>query len=261
MTTENLGGVVITGTARGIGLGVAETLAQSGYGVVIADIDDAAGKQAATEITAAGGKAIFAHTDVSDRASVAATIRACEAAYGFLHGIVNNAGFNRPQPFLETTEDNWNRIMTINGLGVMIGMQEAAKAMIAAGHKSRVVSTASMAGRTGFGDFAPYCASKAAVISLTQAAARALAPHGITVNAFAPGVVETDLWTQLDRDLMAMGASSAPGEAMRNFAADIPLGRTSRPSDIAGTVAFLISPASDYMTGQCLMIDGGMIMQ
>ena len=99
------------------------------------------------------------------------------------------------------------------------------------------------------------------MISLTQAAARALAPHGITVNAFAPGVVETDLWTQLDRDLMAMGTSSAPGEAMRNIAAGIPLGRTSQPRDIVGTVAFLISPASDYMTGQCLMIDGGMIMQ
>jgi meso-butanediol dehydrogenase / (S,S)-butanediol dehydrogenase / diacetyl reductase len=177
MTTENLGGIVITGAARGIGLGVAETLAQSGYGVVIADIDDAAGRQAATGIATSGGKAIFARTDVSDRASVAAAIKRCEEAFGFLHGIVNNAGFNRPQPFLETTEDNWNRIMTINGLGVMIGMQEAAKAMIAAGHKGKIVSTASMAGRTGFGDFAPYCASKAAVISLTQAAARVLAPR------------------------------------------------------------------------------------
>lgn len=261
MTAQDFGGVVITGAARGIGLAIAQTLARAGYGVVIADIDAAAGAQSAAGIAAAGDRAVFAKTDVSDRASVAAAIRVCEQAFGFLHGIVNNAGLNRPQPFLETTEDTWNRIMTINGLGVMIGMQEAAKAMIAAGRKGKIVSTASMAGRSGFGDFAPYCASKAAVISLTQAAARALAPHGITVNAFAPGVVETDLWTQLDRDLMAMGASSAPGEAMRSFAAGIPLGRTSQPGDVAGTVAFLISPASDYMTGQCLMIDGGMIMQ
>ena len=261
MTAENLGGVVVTGAARGIGRAIAENLATTGYGIVVADIDAAAGRKAAQDIQAAGGRAHFAQTDVSDRALVAAAIRACEDRFGLLHAIVNNAGFNRPQHFLETTEDNWDRIMKINGLGVMIGMQEAAKAMIAAGHKGKIVSTASMAGRSGFGDFAPYCASKASVISLTQAAAKALSPHGITVNAFAPGVVETELWTQLDKDLMAMGVSAQPGEAMRNFAAGIPLGRTSTPRDIVGTVGFLISPASDYMTGQCLMIDGGMIMQ
>ena len=192
---------------------------------------------------------------------IAAAIAACEAEFGFLHAIVNNAGFNRPQHFLETTEENWRQIMDVNGLGVLIGIQEAAKAMIAKGTKGKIISTASMAGRTGFGDFAPYCASKAAVISLTQAGARALAENGITVNAFGPGVVETDLWTQLDVDLMDMGVSSKPGEALENFAAGIPLGRTSAPRDVVGTVNFLLSSASDYMTGQCLMIDGGMTLQ
>lgn len=261
MSTGNLGGVVVTGSARGIGLAIAERLADTGYGVVIADIDEAAGEQAARNIEAAGGKAVSLRVDVSDRASVAASIKACEDAFGFLHAIVNNAGFNRPQRFLETSEENWDRIMKVNGLGVMIGIQEAAKAMIAAGHKGKIISTASMAGRSGFGDFAPYCASKAAVISLTQAAARALAEHGITVNAFGPGVVDTELWEQLDKDLMEMGASSRPGEAMSEFSANITLGRVSTPQDVVGTVEFLISPASDYMTGQCLMIDGGMIMQ
>ncbi|MEM7446117.1 MAG: glucose 1-dehydrogenase [Pseudomonadota bacterium] len=261
MSSVQKGGVVVTGGARGIGLAIAETCARQGYGVTIADLDEHAGAQAAADIESTGGKATFHKTDVSDRASVAAAIAACEAAFGFLHAIVNNAGFNRPQPFLETTEENWNQIMTVNGLGVLIGMQEAAKAMIAKGHKGKIVSTASMAGRTGFGDFAPYCASKASVISLTQAAARALAPHGITVNAFGPGVVATELWDKLDTDLMEMGASSKPGEAMENFAAGIPLGRVSSAEEVAGTVEFLISPASDYMTGQCLMIDGGMTMQ
>ena len=261
MNPENLGGVVVTGAARGIGLAIARSSAQKGYGVVIADIDETAGTEAAASIEAAGGRAMFRKVDVSDRASVAAAIAACEDEYGFLHAIVNNAGFNRPQPFLETSEENWNQIMSVNGLGVLIGMQEAAKAMIAKGTKGKIVSTASMAGRTGFGDFAPYCASKASVISLTQAAARALAEHGICVNAFGPGVVDTELWTQLDIDLMEMGASSRPGEAMENFSAGIPIGRVSMPEDIVGTVDFLISDASDYMTGQCLMIDGGMTLQ
>ena len=261
VTIVNLGGVVISGSARGIGLAIARNLADAGFGVVLADLDEAAGNEAAKSIRTSGGNAVFERVDVTDRASVAAAIKACEGAFGHLHGIVNNAGFNRPQHFLETTEDNWTQIMTVNGLGVLIGMQEAAKAMIAAGTKGKIVSTASIAARGGDPDFAPYCASKAAVVSLTQAAAKHLAPHGITVNAFGPGVVETDLWTQLDKDLMQMGVASRPGEAMENFSKFIPLGRTSTPDDVVGTVAFLISPASDYMTGQCLMIDGGMVMQ
>ena len=261
MKDADKGGVIVTGAARGIGLAVAQRAARTGYGVVIADIDEAAGTKATHSILTKGGRAIFCKVDVTDRSTVAAAVTACETEFEFLHGMVNNAGFNRPMPFLETTEENWTKIMAVNGLGVLIGMQEAGKAMIATGHKGKIISTASMAGRTGFGDFAPYCASKASVISLTQAAAKALAPHGITVNAFAPGVVETDLWVTLDRDLMEMGATSVPGQAIKEFSAGIPLGRASRPEDISGTVDFLLSPASDYMTGQCLMIDGGMIMQ
>lgn len=261
MTTENMGGVIVTGAARGIGLAIAQHAARSGYGVVIADIDEAEGAKAAKNIESNGGRAMFCKVDVTDRASVKAAVTACEAAYGFLHGMVNNAGFNRPMPFLEATEENWTQIMAVNGLGVLIGMQEAGKAMIASGHRGKIISTASMAGRAGFGDFAPYCASKASVISLTQAAAKTLAPHGIAVNAFGPGIVDTELWIGLDKDLLEMGATSEPGQAIKDFAAGIPLGRVSLPEDVAGTVDFLLSPASDYMTGQCLMIDGGMIMQ
>lgn len=261
MNSDNLGGVVVTGAARGIGKAIAAGSARKGYGVVIADIDETAGTEAATGIEALGGRAVFCKVDVTDRASVAAAIKKCEDEFGFIHAMVNNAGFNRPMHFLEATEENWNSIMKVNGLGVLIGMQEAAKAMIASGHKGRIISTASMAGRTGFGDFAPYCASKAAVISLTQAGARALAEHGITVNAFGPGIVDTELWEQLDKDMMEMGVTATPGEAMENFSANIPIGVVSTPEDIVGTVDFLISPASEHMTGQCLMIDGGMTMQ
>ncbi len=261
METTELGGVIVTGAARGIGLAIAQSAAAGGYGVVIADLDETAGQAAASAIVAQGGRAVFCKVDVADRGMVAGAVALCGQRYGHVHGMVNNAGFNRPQNFLETTEENWNQIMKVNGLGVLIGIQEAAKAMIATGRKGRIVNTASIAGRSGDGQWAPYCASKAAVISLTQAAARALAPHGINVNAFGPGVVETDLWTQLDLDLIALGVASRPGEAMENFSRNIPLGRTSRPEDIVGTVMFLLSPASAYMTGQCLMIDGGMVMQ
>ena len=258
---HEMGGVIVTGAARGIGLAIAEHAARTGYGVVIADIDEAAGRKAAESILASGGRAMFCKVDVTDRATVRAAVAACEEAFGFLYGMVNNAGFNKPMPFLEATEDNWTRIMAVNGLGVLIGMQEAGKAMIAKGTKGRIISTSSMAGRAGFGDFAPYCASKASVISLTQAGAKTLAPHGITVNAFGPGIVDTELWIGLDRDLLEMGAIEQPGQAIRDYSAGIPLGRASLPEDVAGTVDFLLSPASAYMTGQCLMIDGGMIMQ
>jgi meso-butanediol dehydrogenase/(S,S)-butanediol dehydrogenase/diacetyl reductase len=262
MASDPASGAVVTGAASGIGRAIAAGLAADGFSVVVADFDEVKGRTAATEIAAAnGGKAVFHHTDVTDRTSVRAAIDACRQKFGAIKVMVNNAGFNKPEPFLEASEAVWHKIMDVNALGVMIGIQEAAKAMIAAGTKGKIINTASIAGRAGYADFAPYCASKFAVVALTQAGARALASKGITVNAFAPGVVATPLWTQLDKDLMAMGASSAPGEAMENFSSSILLGRVAQPGDIVGTVKFLASPASDYMTGQVLMIDGGMILQ
>jgi meso-butanediol dehydrogenase/(S,S)-butanediol dehydrogenase/diacetyl reductase len=253
------GGAVVTGAASGIGLEIAKGLAADGFGVVIADINAELGAKAVAAIGA--GKAIFHKVDVTDRASVRGAVEACRKAFGSIKVMVNNAGFNKPEPFLEATEEVWRKILDVNALGVLIGTQEAAKAMIVDGTKGKIINTASIAGRTGFADFAPYSASKAAVISLTQAGARALAGKGITVNAFGPGVVATPLWEQLDKDLYAMGASSAPGEAMNSLASSILLGRVAKPDDVVGTVKFLASPASDYMTGQMLVIDGGMVLQ
>ena len=164
---------------------------------------------------------------------------------------------NAPMPFLEITEENFERIMRINAIGVLIGIQEAAKRFIEQGGVGKIVNTASIAGRTGFPSFAPYSASKAAVISLTQAAARDLAQHGITVNGFAPGVVATPLWKQLDADLAAMGAADAGFDSM---AADILLGRPAQPEDIVPTALFLACSDSDYITGQIVAIEGGMIL-
>ncbi|MEP4424309.1 MAG: SDR family oxidoreductase, partial [Nitratireductor sp.] len=208
-----------------------------------------------------GENILFAKADVTKRSEVAEAVAACRKAFGSIDVMINNAGFNKPEPFLKASEDIWRAIMDVNALGVLIGTQEAAKAMIEDGTKGKIINTASIAGRSGFPDFAPYSASKAAVISLTQAGARALAGNGITVNAFGPGVVDTPLWEKLDADLLEMGASSAPGEAMAGLADSILLGRVAKPTDVLGTVRFLWSPQSDYMTGQVVLIDGGMVLQ
>ena len=124
----------------------------------------------------------------------------------------------------------------------------------------KIISTSSIAGRQGYPSFAPYCASKFAVNALTQAAARALAEHNITCNAFAPGVVDTPLWKQLDSDLMSIGDADRPGQAMADFSAGILRGRAATPDDVVGTALYLASSDSDYLTGQVIMIDGGMVL-
>ena len=162
--------------------------------------------------------------------------------------------------FMDVTEDNWNFIMGVNGLGCRIGMQEAAQQMIAQGTGGKIVNTASIASRQGFDNVAPYCARKFAVVSLTQSGARDLAKHNITVNGFAPGVVATEMWEQVDKDLMDIGAAERPGQAMEEFSSEILRGRVATPADITGTTNYLAAPDSDYMTGQIVMIDGGMVL-
>lgn len=251
---------VVTGAARGIGKGIALRLASEGAQVVFADINESEAKLAAEEARKNGGQAIAATVDVTQRASVRSLVEKAVAEFGKLDAMFNNAGINKIQRFMEATEDNWDRIMKVNALGVLLGIQEAAKQMIKQGNGGKIVNTASIAGRQGYPNIAPYCASKFAVISLTQSAARALAQYRITVNGFSPGVVDTPLWAQLDREHIEVGDSSEPGEAMRNFAAGILVGRVANPTDIAGLASFLASRDSDYITGQVITVDGGMLL-
>lgn len=253
---------IVTGAAQGIGRAIGEALLAEGGDVCFADLngDKAAEVAAANEKQAAdnGAKVMAATVDVTDREQVRAMIAKVVEAFGKLDVKFNNAGVNKPMNFLDVTEENWDFIMRINGLGVLIGMQEAAKQMIAQGTGGKLINTASIAGRSGYDNVVPYCASKFAVVSLTQSGARDLAKHDITVTGFAPGVVHTEMWETLDQDLMDIGASERPGQAMDEFSAGILRGRVATPADITGTTTFLASPASDYMTGQIVMIDGGM---
>ncbi len=253
---------IVTGAAQGIGRAIGEALLAEGADVCFADIngDKVAEVAAQNAHQTHGNKVTHAQVDVTDRAAVRAMIDHTVSVFGKLDVKFNNAGVNKPMNFLDVTEDNWNFIMGVNGLGCMIGMQEAARQMVSQGTGGKIINTASIASRQGYDNVAPYCASKWAVVALTQSGARDLAKHNITVTGFAPGVVATEMWEQVDQDLMAIGAADRPGQAMEEFSSEILRGRVAKPQDITGTTTFLAAPESDYMTGQIVMIDGGMTL-
>lgn len=251
--------IVVTGSGRGIGEAIARGLAADGALLTIADIDEANASTVAEGIRAAGGKAIFVRVDVANRDSVKAMIATTVKAHGKLDVIFNNAGIAQTKPFLSITEQDWRRVMDINGLGVLICMQEAIKQMIAQGHGGKVVNTASIAGKQGYEPLAHYSASKFGVVALTQAAARAFGAQKINVNAICPGVVATDMWKLIDKGFKDEGLTSRDNEAFEAFSAGILLGRPSAADDLCGVARFLASSASDYMTGQSLVVDGGMV--
>lgn len=257
--------VIVTGAGRGIGAAMARALAQAGGRLMVADIDAASAASVAEEIRASGGAAIAIGCDVSDRAQVKAMIAASVEAHGRLDVIFNNAGIAQTKPFLAITEADWQRVMDVNGLGVLIGMQEAVRQFQsqgkdATGFGGRIVNTASIAGKQGYEPLAHYCASKFAVVALTQAAARAFGKDGISANCICPGVVATDMWKLIDKGFKDEGLTQRENEAFEAFSAGILLGRPSVADDLAGVAIFLASSASDYMTGQSLVVDGGMVL-
>jgi meso-butanediol dehydrogenase/(S,S)-butanediol dehydrogenase/diacetyl reductase len=252
--------VLITGAGSGMGRAIAIAMAREKAQVGLLDLHGDAAEATVAEIEAVGGSAVAFTGDVRLRRDVRRAVSGVVEAFGRLDVMFNIAGFNKPMHLLDVTEENWRAIMDVNGLGTLIGLQEAAKQMIAQGDGGKIINTTSIAGRQGYPSFAPYSASKFAVVALTQAGARGLAQYDITVNAFGPGVVDTPLWTQLDKDLMEIGDSERPGQAMEDFSAPILRGRPARPEDIVGTALYLASGDSDYLTGQVVMIDGGMVL-
>ncbi|WP_191061508.1 SDR family NAD(P)-dependent oxidoreductase [Geminicoccus harenae] len=251
--------IVITGGARGIGAEIAKGLAAEGARIVVADLSADSTKSVVDAIKADGGTAIGFGADVRDRGQVQAMIQAAVAEFGRLDVIFNNAGIAQVQPFLKITEDDWHNVMDVNGLGVLIGMQEAIKVFLAQGGGGKVINTASIAGKQGYDPLAHYCASKWAVVALTQAAARAFGKDKINVNAICPGVVGTEMWKVIDRGFQSHGLSQGEDTSFHDMAAQAVLGRPSVATDLVGVAKFLASPDSDFMTGQSLLVDGGMV--
>jgi meso-butanediol dehydrogenase/(S,S)-butanediol dehydrogenase/diacetyl reductase len=252
-------GIIITGGGSGIGEGFAKAFAKDGAKVGVFDLSQTNADRVVKEITDAGGQAIALVGNVTDRAKVKSLFSEFVKWAGKLDVLFNNAGFNKAMPFMDVTEENWQSIMNVNGWGVLMCSQEAAKLMIPNKY-GKIINTASIAGRQGFPNFTPYCASKFAVNAITQATAKELAQYNITCNSFAPGVVDTPLWKPLNQDLFDMGAAQAPDSAINEFSVGILKGRPAQPEDLVGMAMFLASAESDYFTGQTIMIDGGMVL-
>jgi len=253
--------VLITGAAGGIGAASARRLAAAGARVVLADVDGAAVEKLAAEV---GGAAVQA--DVTRAADIARMVDEPYRRWGRLDVLFNNAGVIRVQPLLDVTEAEWDRVMSVNLRAVFFVLQAVARRMKEQSPmpgselRGKLIHTASIAGYRGGNHLTtPYSASKAGVISLTRSAAQALAPERITSNCVCPGAVDTAMWAQLDRELGALHGL-APREAWKRRIAAIPLGRPETAGDVAGVVAFLAGPDSDYMTGQAIKVDGGLVM-
>ncbi|MEM9348787.1 MAG: SDR family oxidoreductase [Pseudomonadota bacterium] len=266
MDTSRLSGknILITGAARGMGAANAEYFAARGANVCLGDLNLDEAEEVADRINSAGGgKAVAVKMDVTKRADNAAAVAATVEAFGEINVGLFNAGLNKPRFFMNIDEDNWDLIMNVNTKAMWLGMQETAKQMIAQGKRDypyKLINVGSIASRKPLVDVTVYCTSKYGCLALTECGALGLAEHNITVNGYAPGVVITPLWEQLDKDLIEIGFKEREGQAYDDIIENnLVIKRVSYPEDITGTAAFLASADSDYMTGQMISVDGGWV--
>jgi len=269
---------IVTGSGQGIGKGIAQRLAREGGQVVVAEYNAEKAAAVAAEIGAAGGRALTYPVDISDVAATQRMVDDLTAQLGHIDILVNNAGVAQTKPMLDLTEIDWDRMLDVNLRGTFFLIQAVARQMIKqlpesfhaaatapaeaellAASYGKIVSLSSVSGRRGRSFQAHYAASKAAIISLTQSTALALAPYRINANAVCPGIVLTPMWQQIDKDRGRLFGGK-PGEAIASFIQTVPLKRAATAEDIAGAVAFLCSSDSDYITGQALNVDGGFEM-
>ncbi len=250
---------VVTGAGRGIGRAIAERLAADGFCVGVNDIGGDEATACVAGIEAGGGRALLVPADVSDRDAVHAMVAAVVEHYGRLDVMVSNAGIVQVDPVMNITETDFDRLFAINVKGVIWCAQAAAAQMIAQGDGGKIINAASIAAFGGDPMVGTYCASKFSVRALTQSMAHEFAAHGITVNAYCPGIVDTDMWQIID-ERGAELTGEPPGSFTADWAEKIPLGRLQTPADVANFVSFLASPGADYITGQSLMTNGGIRM-
>jgi len=249
---------LVTGAGQGIGRAIALRLARDGADVAIVDVNEAKMNAVAEEVRKAGRKATTFKADVTRREDVFAAVEHAEKELGGFDIMVNNAGIAQVQPLLEVTPEEVERILKVNVEGVLWGIQAAAKKFKSLGRKGRIINASSIAGHDGFGMLGVYSATKFAVRALTQAAARELAADGITVNAYAPGIVGTDMWVEIDRRFAELTGTPV-GATYKKYVEGIALGRAETPDDVAGLVSYLAGPDAGYMTGQSPLIDGGIV--
>jgi D-sorbitol dehydrogenase (acceptor) len=244
---------LITGAARGIGLAFAKAYVGEGARVAIADVDFARARHAAAEI---GDAAVAVEMDVTRQDSIDSAVADTVAKLGHIDILVNNAALFTAAPIVEIERRDFDRIFSVNVAGVLFTLQAVARHMIERGGGGKIINMASQAGRRGEGLVAVYCASKAAVISLTQSAGLDLIKHGINVNAIAPGVVDGEHWDGVDA-FFAKYEHKALGQKKKEVGAAVPYGRMGTAGDLTGMAIFLASAEADYIVAQTYNVDGG----
>lgn len=244
---------LITGAARGIGLEFARAYIAEGATVALADINAEAVAKAAAAL---GPQAVAVQMDITRQDSIDAGFAEAIAKMGKLDILVNNAALFTAAPIAEITRADYDKLFAVNVAGTLFCMQAAANHMIARGQGGKIINMASQAGRRGEGLVAVYCATKAAVISLTQSAGLGLIQHGINVNAIAPGVVDGEHWDGVDA-FFAKYEGKAPGQKKREVGNAVPFGRMGTAADLTGMAVFLATPEAEYIVAQCFGVDGG----
>jgi len=249
---------LVTGAARGIGKSIALRLARDGMDIALVDVHQQSLDAAANEIRALGRQALALVADVSERDAVHAAVDEAEKTLGGFDVMVNNAGIAQVQPLAEVLPEDIAKIYKINVEGVLWGIQAAARKFMEREHKGRIINAASIAGHDGFAMLGVYSSTKFAVRALTQAAAKEYASAGITVNAYCPGIVGTEMWVEIDRRFAELTGAEI-GETFKSYVEGIALGRSQTPDDVANLVSFMASEAADYITGQAIITDGGIV--
>jgi D-sorbitol dehydrogenase (acceptor) len=250
---------LLTGAGGGIGLAVAEAYLDAGAACTVADLAQQPPAPVAALMARHPVQLQYVRADVTDAISVRQLLAAAQRRFGPVDILFNNAAVFDMAPLLESTLEMYQRIFDVNVKGMFLVMQQVLQGMVDAGRTGAIINLASQAGRRGEALVSHYCASKAAVISYTQSAALAMAPHGIRVNAIAPGVVDTPMWAQVDA-LFARYEGLQPGAKKRAVGLAVPLGRMGLPADLTGAAVFLASDEARYITAQTLNVDGGSVM-